>query len=135
MNEINERFSLLLESLRKMGIKQFDVANRLGVTETAVSAWKSGRRNISESLIKSICREFDVNTDYLLYGIGEMFMERIDEDETAALVSNLLGNDNPFYDTILSTMRMYDKLNQNSQRVVDDFFKSIAEDMSNKKES
>ncbi len=128
----NERVREIRKSLC-LTLEKF--GEKIGMKKNSVSQIESGKNSLTEQTIKSICREFDVSEDWIRYGIGDMFMERIDEDETAALVSNLLGNDNPFYDTILSTMRMYDKLSQNSQRVVDDFFKSIAEDMSNKKES
>jgi transcriptional regulator with XRE-family HTH domain len=134
LSEVNARFSEILDSLKKNGIKQFDVAEKLGVTETAVSAWKSDRRNISDSLMVSICREFNVRMDFLKNGNGEMFEEYLEEDETAALVQNLLDKNSPFYDSILSIMRMYDKLNGNSQKVVDDFLKSIVDDLQNKKE-
>lgn len=46
---------------------------KLGVGKTAVSNIESGNRNLTEQMSKAICREYNVNYDYLMYGEGEMF--------------------------------------------------------------
>lgn len=46
---------------------------KLGVGKTAISNIESGNRNLTEQMAKSICREYNVNYDYLMYGEGEMF--------------------------------------------------------------
>jgi transcriptional regulator with XRE-family HTH domain len=46
---------------------------KLGVGKTAISNIESGNRNLTEQMSKSICREYNVNYDYLMYGEGEMF--------------------------------------------------------------
>lgn len=48
---------------------------KLGVGKTAISNIEKGNRNLTEQMSKSICREYNVNYDYLLYGDGEMFDE------------------------------------------------------------
>ena len=48
---------------------------KLGVGKTAISNIESGNRNLTEQMSKSICREYNVNYDYLMYGDGEMFDE------------------------------------------------------------
>lgn len=63
-----------IKELRKvLGLSQRDFGIRLGVTDSAISIIESGRRNITEQMEKSICREFNVNYDWLKYGTGEMF--------------------------------------------------------------
>lgn len=77
---MNERIAELLTVLKEeKDIKQFEIAKRLGVTEAAVSAWKNGRRNVTEQISKSICREFGVNPSWLNDGVGNMFIDN-DED-------------------------------------------------------
>jgi Predicted transcriptional regulators len=49
--------------------------DRVGVTKVAISNIEKGNRNLTEQMIKSICREFNVNYDWLVYGDGEMFSE------------------------------------------------------------
>lgn len=46
---------------------------KLGVGKTAISNIESGNRNLTEQMSKAICREYNVNYDYLVYGEGEMF--------------------------------------------------------------
>jgi transcriptional regulator with XRE-family HTH domain len=124
-----------IKEIRKsLGLTQEEFSKRLGIKRNTVANYEIGRNEPIDAVISLICREFDVNEEWLRCGTGEMFIERLEEDETAALVQNLLDTSNPFYDSILSIMKMYDKLNDNSQKVVDDFFKSIVDDLQNKKE-
>lgn len=46
---------------------------KLGVKKAALSAIENGKRNLTEQMAKSICREYNVSYDYLIYGEGEMF--------------------------------------------------------------
>lgn len=46
---------------------------RIGVTRAAVSKWENGDRSIADSMVVSICREFNVNERWLRTGEGEMF--------------------------------------------------------------
>ena len=63
MKEIRKTLDLTME---KFGEK-------LGVGKTAISNIESGNRNLTEQMSKAICREYNVNYDYLMYGEGEMF--------------------------------------------------------------
>lgn len=63
VKEIRSSLSLTLE---KFGEK-------LGVGKTAISKIEKNERSLTEQMIKSICREYNVNYDYLVYGEGEMF--------------------------------------------------------------
>lgn len=71
---MHERIEKLLLALKNSGIKQYDFAKKIGVTEAAVSAWKNGRRNITEQTLRAICREFNVDYMWLTTGEGEMFI-------------------------------------------------------------
>lgn len=69
---MNER----LKELRNvLGLSQDKFGEELGVTRTAVCAWENGRRGISEQIIISICRAFNVNRAWLVEGTGDMFVE------------------------------------------------------------
>ena len=50
-------------------------AEKLGVKKSAISKIERERVNLSDQMAKSICREYNVNYDYLIYGEGEMFSE------------------------------------------------------------
>ena len=73
------------EIRKKLGLTMEKFGERLGVTKTAISLIESGKNNLTEANIKSICREFNVDYTWLTTGTGEPFtdndtdfMERID---------------------------------------------------------
>lgn len=52
---------------------------KVGVTKQTVSRIENGVNSLTEQMLLSICREFDVNEKWLRTGEGEMFIE-IDKD-------------------------------------------------------
>lgn len=63
-----------IEELRNsLNLSQNKFGETLGVTRSAVCSWENGRREITEQMILSICREFNVNRAWLVEGVGEMF--------------------------------------------------------------
>lgn len=65
IKEIRKTLDLTLE---KFGEK-------LGVTKTTISRIEKGVNNLTDQMAKSICREYNVSNDYLIYGEGEMFTD------------------------------------------------------------
>ena len=47
----------------------------MGVKKSAISDIESGRNALTEQMAVSICREYNVNYDYLMNGEGEMFCD------------------------------------------------------------
>lgn len=70
-----------IKRIRKsLELTQQQFADRLGMKQNTIATYEMGRANPSEPTIISICREFNVNEDWLRYGKGEMFKpERSDE--------------------------------------------------------
>lgn len=63
IREIRKSLNLTLEKFGK----------ELGVRKTAISKIENGENSLTDQMAKSICREYNVNYDYLMYGEGEMF--------------------------------------------------------------
>lgn len=60
-------FSQRLKQLRKKSnMLQKDVANKLGITESAYGYYEQGRREPSNETLKQLANIFGVTTDYLL---------------------------------------------------------------------
>lgn len=112
---INKRVRILRKDL---GLTLEKFGERLGVTKVAISNIENGNRNVTEQMIKSICREFYISEDWLRTGEGDMY-EPI-EDETAVIVSELLEESNPFYDIIKGIMKTYLELDEKSKKVLCD---------------
>lgn len=69
---VNERIKEIRKSL-DLTLDKF--GERIGVKKAAVSRWENGDK-IADRMILSICREFNVNEDWLRNGTGEMFLQR-----------------------------------------------------------
>lgn len=48
---------------------------KLGVTKQTVSRIENGVNNLTDQMAKSICREYNVNYDYIMNGTGKMFSD------------------------------------------------------------
>lgn len=63
-----------LKTLRKtLGLKQREIAERLGVSTGAIGLWESGVDPPGSARIYQICKEFNVSESWLRTGAGEMF--------------------------------------------------------------
>ena len=63
-----------IRSIRKeLGLTLEKFGKKLGVGKGAMSAIELGTRNLTEQMARSICREYNVNYDFLIDGEGEMF--------------------------------------------------------------
>ena len=66
---------------------------KLGVTKTAISRIEKGDRSLTEQMLKSICREFNVNEDWLRTGAGGPDNMFIPEDMRYLNTVGKLGNE------------------------------------------
>lgn len=69
---MNKRITILRNSLN---LNQDDFGKKINVTRSAISNYEKGLRNITPRVINDICREFNVNEEWLRFGIGEIFKE------------------------------------------------------------
>lgn len=67
---MKDRIRLLRKSL---DLTQQEFANRLSIKRGAVANYEIGRNIPSDSVVSLICREFNVNEEWLKTGSGEMF--------------------------------------------------------------
>lgn len=75
-----------LKKIRKaLDLTQAEFAERIGSTQSTITGYESGRRSPSLPVIAAICKEFNVNREWLVNGAGEMFLPDTG-DEIEALV-------------------------------------------------
>ena len=122
---MNER----IKELRKtLGLTMEKFGKSLGVGKSAINKIEKGENNVTEQMLKAICREFHVSEQGLRDGIGDMFVQPV--DETAVLVSNLLENtDDEFYTLVLDIIRTYQQLQPDSQIVFRNFCQQLAKNI------
>ncbi len=116
----NERVKQLRKSL-DLTLEKF--GDRLGVTKVAISNIENGKRAVTEQMSKAICREFNVNEDWLRNGVGDMFKQR--DGSFSEILSELDDSDDDF---IKSFITVYMELDEDSKEVL----RQIATKMSEK---
>lgn len=96
---MNERLKLLRKTL---DLSQDAFAERIGMKGSSISLLESGRRNITEQVIKSICREFNVDYGWLTTGSGEMFVDS--DEDFLARVDAILVDENEDRRNMIKTL-------------------------------
>ena len=131
---MNERIKELRTFLK---LSQEVFASRINITRSSVSKLEKGENNPSEQTITLICKQFNVSEEWLKNGIGEMFKGIPEEDETAALLSDLLedNGETPLYETIKGIIRTYQQLDPKSQSILNDIIKKCYENIQKKEEN
>ena len=86
---MNER----IKELRKaLGLTQQRFAEIIGVKQNTVAQYEIGRNQPIDTVITLICREFNVDENWLRTGEGEMFRQQSRDEEMAALMGQLLAD-------------------------------------------
>ena len=85
---MNQRIKQLRRSLN---LTQQDFAERIGLKQNSIALIESGKRNISNQAVLSICREFNVNETWLRTGDGEMFNEMDREEQIAYYLGDIFS--------------------------------------------
>lgn len=80
-----------IRQLRKqLKMNQSDFGEKVGVKGNTIGNYELGLRSPSEAVIFSICREFNVNEEWLRNGIGEMFIDLSKEEYISEFVGRIL---------------------------------------------
>lgn len=80
-----------LKQLRKaLGLKQREIAARLGVSTGSIGGWESGSDVPGAARIYQICKEFNVSEKWLRDGVGEMFNAPVVETDAETMKRNIL---------------------------------------------
>ena len=78
--------------LRK-GISQEHFGEIIGIKKAAVSKIENGENSLSKGNLLAICRQFNVNKEWLINGNGEMFTPKSKEDEIRNFFENAISSD------------------------------------------
>lgn len=82
-----------LKKLRKaLDLTQQEFADRIGVKRNSLANYETGRNTPIDAIIVSICREFNVNEEWLRTGAGDMFLP-VDRNTDLARLTKLLLNE------------------------------------------
>ena len=108
--------------------------SRIGIKKNSLSQIENGHNNLTEQNVLLICKEFNVNEEWLRNGTGEMFKKRLPTDSVGDYVEELLTEDNAFFDLIKEMMRTYHELDEPSRQAMLNYFRLLKENLEKKKE-
>lgn len=112
---VNDR----VKEIRKTEVLTMEnFGEKLGVGRTAISNIENGKRNVTDQMIKSICREFGYREEWLRDGIEPKQPPKLEEDELAEYIEDLLSTDNSTYTLVKSILKTYNKLDDKSKQVI-----------------
>lgn len=117
---IGDRIKIVRES---EGKNQRDFASSIKISQPTLAMFENGQREPKDIHIEQICSKYGINEKWLRFNEGDMSKEV--EDETAEAVSDLLEEDNPFYDLIIGILKTYKKLDDKSQTVLRNLSKEL----------
>ena len=65
-----------IKAVRKeLGLTLEKFGEKLGAKKNTMSAIETGRNSLTDQMARSICREYNVDYDYLMHGEGDMFTD------------------------------------------------------------
>lgn len=105
-----------IKQIRKSAkLTQQEFAERLGIKQNTVASYEMGRIGISDAVIFSICREFNINEEWLRTGNGTPTAQQPFNNDIVAATSALIGEKDPIFETFVET---YSKLNKSDREFI-----------------
>ena len=99
---MNERIRKLR---RELDLTQQEFADRIGIKRGGVANYEIGRNKPIDSVISLICREFNVNEEWLRTGEGDMFVQQSIDDKLASFIGGIqMTEDNSFKRRLISVL-------------------------------
>lgn len=123
MENINTRIAMLR---KKLDLSMEKFGNIIGVTKSSINNIEKGVNNPSERTIKLICKEFDVNYDWLVNGNGSMFVELSREEEITKYVAELVKDDDEMKEFQRKLIRILSRLSINDWKMIEKFVEELA---------
>lgn len=117
---LNER----LKKLRKtLDLTQQEFADRIGSKRNTIAKYETDTNAPSAAVISLICREFNVNENWLRTGEGDMFLEMSRDEQIEDFVGNLLKDEeDSFKRRLISGLAALD---EQGWEVLENFLDSI----------
>jgi bacteriophage CI repressor helix-turn-helix domain len=100
-----------IKKIRKeLDLTQQKFADKLGVQRNTIAMYEMGRTLPSDAIMRSICREFNVNEDWLRTGQGEMFIKQTRDEQIASFVGSIQSSeDDSFKKRFISMLSALDE--------------------------
>lgn len=118
---MNERIKKLRKTL---DLTQQEFADSLGISRGNIAAYEVGKNSPSDSVIKLICRVFNVNEEWLRTGTGEMFVEIPEEDAYSRAAASIFKDDDA---VAIEALKLYYTFSPDEKKAVKDYILRLSD--------
>ena len=126
-DSVKDRIKLLRKELE---LTQEKFSERLGIKRNTIAKSETGINEPTNAVISLICREFNVNEQWLRTGEGEMFRVLPEEDELSIYIEDLLmGTEDSVHKAIKAFLLAYGRMNDPSKKVMNELIDNWLEEM------
>lgn len=99
--EIKNRIKLIRKDLK---LSQAEFGKKVQISSSQIGCYETGYREIPERVVNDICREFNVNKEWLLNGTGDMYLISKEDDNLMKAVAEISLSDNKKLKNIVSKL-------------------------------
>lgn len=108
------------EVRKALGLTLEKFGEKIGMKKNSVSQIENGKNSVTEQVVKSICREFNVDYIWLTTGDGEMFVDT-DDDFIERIDRIMAGEDDARKNLFKALLEASDEDIAAFQRIIDLF--------------
>lgn len=108
------------EVRKTLGLTLEKFGEKIGMKKNSVSQIENGKNSVTKQVIKSICREFNVDYIWLTTGDGEMFVDT-DDDFIERIDRIMVGEDDARKNLFKALLEASDEDIAVFQRIIDLF--------------
>ena len=121
-----------IKELRKtLGLTLESFGDKVGVGKSTISRIENGTNGLTEQMILSICREFNVNEEWLRTGTGEMFKDMTLDEEIISFIGEIQWDtSNTFKKRFISAIS---KLNEEEWNILEKIIVDMASNIEENK--
>lgn len=115
-----------IKELRKtLDLTLEEFGNKIGVTKTTISRIENGVNSVTNQMLTSICREFNVNEEWLRTGEGDMFVPLTRSEAIAEFAGSLMKEEDASFKKRL--IEALAKLNEQEWEVLEGIARKLTE--------
>ena len=118
------------EIREKTKLTQEDFGKRIGSARNTIANYETGNRKPSNAVITSICREFNINEEWLRTGKGEMIKPI--QDKLSFYLGQIQSWDDDFIKDIIE---VYMELDQTSKEAFKELINGMIKKRKNKEQN
>lgn len=123
---MNERLKLLR---RELGLNQKELGERIKLSQTHISSLENGAREMTDRILADICREFNINDNWLRNNEGPMFIE------SDSMIISELAHEYQLDDLDKKIIEHYVKMDSQHRTTIKNYVLSLAAQISGMEET